>query len=86
MFNSVKNNSFGESFESKFEIGDLVCWVDLQFFPNGHEFVKKHGTIVDFVKIPEGSRFVTMVKIVPFGKTTTTSVLIHQIRKMVSKD
>jgi len=86
MINSVKNNSFGESFVSKFDIGDLVYWTEFVYGPNGYENVINYGTITDILSIPEGSRCVIMAKIVPFGENLSTSVLIHQLRKMESED
>jgi hypothetical protein len=86
MINSVKNNSFGESFVSKFDIGDLVYWSEFVYGPNGYEKVTNHGTITDIISIPEGSRYVIMARIVPFGENLSMPVLIHQLRKLDSED
>jgi|TARA_R110002020_G_scaffold184021_4_gene380745 hypothetical protein len=86
MINSVKNNSFGESFVSNFDIGDLVYWTEIIYGVNGHENLKHYGTIIDILRIPEGTRFVIMVKIMPFGGKRPMNVLVHQLRKMESED
>mgnify|MGYP003624197093 FL=1 len=71
---------------SKFDIGDLVYWTEIIFGLNGHENRKYHGTIIDILRIPEGTRFVIMVKIMPFGGKRPMNVLVHQLRKMESED
>tara|TARA_R100000278_G_C5426184_1_gene148446 strand:- start:48 stop:317 length:270 start_codon:yes stop_codon:yes gene_type:complete len=81
-FKSLKNNSFGESFESNFSLGDLVMWTEIKYSAWGPRNLEHHGTIVSIFEEKKGNRSVKKAKIMLFGSGGFKNVLLTNLKKI----
>ena len=85
-FKSVKNKSFGESYVSNFELGDLVCWDEIQYRPWGKREVTHCGTLISIYEETRGGRQVKLAKIMSFGSNKFKHVLLTSLKKIKEEE
>ena len=81
-FKSIKNDSFGKSYELNFMPGDLVCWNETRYRSWGHREVVQCGTLISIYEETRGGRQVKLAKIMLFGSNNYKHVLISSLKKI----
>ena len=81
-FKSVKNKSFGESYVLNFNLGDLVCWGEIQYRPWGKRETTHCGTLISIYDDIRGGRQVKFAKIMSFGSNKFKHVLLTSLKKI----
>ena len=79
----MTNTAFGENIAKKFNIGDLVSWVEL----NEHSFNKiprdiVYGILLNIVHKQFGERLVVFGKIMPTNSNKPVEIVITNLRKV----
>ena len=79
----TKNNIFGENVAKKFNIGDLVSWVEL----NEHAYNKSnrdvvYGILMNIVHKQFGDRLVVFGKVMPTNSNKYVEIVITNLRKV----
>jgi len=78
----TKSTPFGETYERKFKIGDLIYWYTWQEREEYDiETIIHRGVLVDIVHQKFGDREVSMAKVLPYGSQETILINITLIRK-----
>lgn len=78
----TKSTPFGETYERKFKIGDLIYWYTWQELEEHDiETIIHRGVLVDILHQKFGDREVSMAKVLPYGSQETILINITLIRK-----
>ena len=81
--NLKKSKPFGDEIAKKFNIGDLVTWVDWGEDKNGHLLrIIRHGVLTNIVHKELGEREVVFACILPMNSDQNIELSISKIRKM----
>lgn len=73
----------GWSIASIFEVGELVTWHNWNSNSNGdYEKIYFNGIITGIFAVPEGTRKVFIVEVMPFGETSPIKVGAFRLRKL----
>ena len=79
----MHSKSFGDKIAKKFNIGDLVSWVDWEHDSDGDlERIPKHGILTNIIRKYLGEREVTFALVLPMKTGQVIELNITKIRKM----
>lgn len=78
-----KNKPFGNEIAKKFNIGDLVSWLEWGRDLDGHlKRIYHYGMLINILHKELGEREVVFASVLPLNQKEAIEVSINKIRKM----
>ena len=82
----LKNNVFGDSNASRFEIGEIVMWGAWDLQPEVVERIHKYGVLIAIIDGYVDHRTIKIAEILPFGESKPIKISLILVKKSDLED